>query len=118
MPAFLRVLDDCHSIMITYLQPEGDQNGKNAKVQIAPCGHTMYRGGKGKEQDMYSRELSDVQDLQGINIEIGDFLTFADFFFDGFLADIMVQSKIRKAQDDIDNAIYRVESLLGRLKNL
>lgn len=66
--------------------------------------------------DRFSRELSDVRDLQGLNIEIGDFLTFADFFFDGFLADIMVQSKIRQAQDQIDDAIYRVENLLERLK--
>ena len=66
--------------------------------------------------ERFSRELSDVRDLQGLNIEIGEFLTFADFFFDGFLADIMVQSKIRKAQENIDDAIYRVESLLDRLK--
>ena len=66
--------------------------------------------------ERFGRELSDVQDLQGLNIEIGDFLTFADFFFDGFLADMMVQSKIRQAQDDIDNAIYRVENLLRQLK--
>lgn len=66
--------------------------------------------------ERFSRELSDVRDLQGLNIEIGDFLTFADFFFDGFLADMMVQSKIRQAQDNIDDAIYRVENLLGRLR--
>ena len=63
------------------------------------------------------KELSDVRDLQGLNIEIGDFLTFADFFFDGFLADILVQSKIRQAQDRIDDAIYRVESVLRQLRN-
>ena len=66
--------------------------------------------------ERFSEELSDVQDLQGLNIEIGDFLTFADFFFDGFLADIMVQSKIRQAQENIDDAISRVEILLGRLR--
>ena len=66
--------------------------------------------------ERFSHELSDVRDLQGLDIGIGDFLTFADFFFNGFLADIMVQSKIRQAQDQIDNAIYRVETLLGRLK--
>ena len=63
------------------------------------------------------KELSDVRDLQGLNIEIGDFLTFADFFFDGFLADIVVQSKIRQAQDRIDDAICRVESVLRQLRN-
>lgn len=69
-----------------------------------------------EDLDRFSRELSDVRDLQGLNIEIGDFLTFADFFFDGFLADIMVQSKIRQAQDQIDDAICRVENLLERLR--
>ena len=65
----------------------------------------------------FSKELSDVRDLQGLNIEIGDFLTFADFFFDGFLADILVQSKIRQAQDKIDDAIIRVEEVLRQLRN-
>ena len=67
--------------------------------------------------DRFSRELSDVRDIQGLNIEIGDFLTFADFFFDGFLADIMVQSKIRQAQANIDDAIIRIEKVLDRLRN-
>ena len=66
--------------------------------------------------DRFSRELSDVREIQGLDIEIGDFLTFADFFFDGFLADIMVQSKIRQAQNRIDDAIDRVEMLLLRLR--
>ena len=66
--------------------------------------------------ERFSKELSDVRDLQGLDIEIGDFLTFADFFFDGFFADIMVQSKIRQAQDNIDNAIYCVENLLATLR--
>ncbi len=65
----------------------------------------------------FSRELADVRDIKGLDIEIGDFLTFADFFFDGFLADIMVQSKIRQAQDKVDDAINRVEYLLNRLRS-
>ena len=67
--------------------------------------------------DRFSRELSDVRDIQGLDIEIGNFLTFADFFFDGFIADIMVQSKIREAQDKIDDAIDQVESLLRKLRS-
>ena len=67
--------------------------------------------------DCFGRELSDVRGIQGLDIEIGDFLTFADFFFDGFLADIMVQGKIRQAQDKIDFAIDRVQSILGRLRS-
>ena len=67
--------------------------------------------------ETFSRELSDVRDIQEMDIEIGDFLTFADFLFDGFLADMLVQTKIRQAQDKIDYAIDRVETLLGRLRS-
>ena len=52
-----------------------------------------------------------------LNINSGDFLTFADYFFDGFVADMMVQSRIRDAQRQVDDAIYRVESILSRLRN-
>ena len=44
----------------------------------------------------FSKELRDVKGMD--SVEIGGFLTFADFFFDGFIADILVQSKIGKAQ--------------------
>ena len=66
--------------------------------------------------ERFSQELSDVRDIQGLDIEIGDFLTFADFFFDGFLADIMVQSRIKRAMNSLDDAIDRVEDLIDRLK--
>ena len=64
----------------------------------------------------FQRELMDVENIPEFNINTGDFLSFADFFFDGFIADMMVQSKIRRAQDQIDDAIDRVETLLGRLR--
>ena len=63
----------------------------------------------------FSRELADVSET--LNINSGDFLTFADYFFDGFVADMMGQSRIRDAQRQVDDAIYRVESILSRLRN-
>ena len=42
--------------------------------------------------------------------------TFADFFFDGFVADIFVQSKIRKGQQQVGEAIRRVEDILSTLQ--
>lgn len=65
---------------------------------------------------IFQRELRDVQTELNLNIEIGGFLTFADFFFDGLVADYLVQSKIAEAREQVNNAIYRVESLLVRLK--
>ena len=51
-------------------------------------------------------------------MEIGDFLTFADFFFDNFLVDFMVQSKITEAARQVDQAIGKVEQLLLQLRNI
>ena len=38
----------------------------------------------------FSRELQDVNMVHNLNLELGDFLTFADFFFDGVVADWLV----------------------------
>ena len=61
-------------------------------------------------------ELGDIRDLQSLNVDIDGFLTFADFFFDGFVADIFVQSKIREGQKQVQEAIRRVEEILRKLR--
>ena len=61
-------------------------------------------------------ELGDIRDVENLNIDIDGFLTFADFFFDGFVADIFVQSKIRKGQQQVGEAIRRVEDILSTLQ--
>lgn len=65
---------------------------------------------------IFQRELKDVDVPMNIRMEIGGFLSFADFFFDGFIADYLVQSKIADARNQVDDAIQRVESLLEKLK--
>ena len=67
-----------------------------------------------RDLEVFSRELADVSET--LNVNTGDFLTFADYFFDGFIADMMVQSKIRDSQRQVDDAIYRVESILSKLR--
>ena len=66
----------------------------------------------------FSREVNDVNSFEGVNLGIGDFLTFADFFFDGLIADVMVQQKIREASAQTDEAIQRVEQILRQLRSL
>lgn len=61
-------------------------------------------------------ELGDIQGIENMNIDVGGFLTFADFFFDGFVADIFVQSKIREGQRQVREAIQRVEDILRSLR--
>mgnify|MGYP006959229868 CR=1 FL=1 len=65
---------------------------------------------------VFRDELGDIRDIEGLNVDIDGFLTFADFFFDGFVADIFVQSKIRDGQRQVREAIRRVEDILQALR--
>jgi hypothetical protein len=61
----------------------------------------------------FSRELRDVAGYSSIHIN--EFLTFADFFFDGLVADFLVQSQISNAKRQCDDAIRQVEGIRGNL---
>ena len=62
----------------------------------------------------FSKELRDVSGYSSIHIN--DFLTFADFIFDGFLADVLVQSKIGEAKRQCDDAIRQVTAIRRELE--
>lgn len=64
----------------------------------------------------FQRELKDVNVPLDLRMEVGSFLSFADFFFDGFVADYLVQSKISEAKEQVSDAIIRVEQILNELK--
>ena len=64
----------------------------------------------------FQRELKDVNIPLDLRMEVGSFLSFADFFFDGFVADYLVQSKISEAKEQVSDAIIRVEQTLNELK--
>ena len=63
----------------------------------------------------FSRELNDVNMTCHLDIETGDFLSFADWFFDGFVVDWMVQDRINQASRQVAEAIRRVEGILRQL---
>ena len=64
----------------------------------------------------FSRELQDVNMACHLDIETGDFLSFADWFFDGFVVDWMVQDRINQASRQVEEAIHRVEGILNQLQ--
>ena len=64
----------------------------------------------------FQRELKDVNIPLDLRMEVGSFLSFADFFFDGFVADYLVQTKISDAKTQVSDAIYKVERILNELK--
>ena len=64
----------------------------------------------------FRKELSDVNGNFNLQLNVGGFLSFADFFFDGFVADYLVQSKISEARRQVDDAIAKVSRILEDLK--
>lgn len=64
----------------------------------------------------FSKELRDVDMMVDLNISTNDFLTFADWFFDGFVADWLVQDRINQARDQVNEAIRRTEQILHDLR--
>ncbi len=66
----------------------------------------------------FSKELRDVSMNCDLNIEVVSFLSFADYFFDGFFVDWMVQDKINKAKDQVSEAIRQVERVMDQLRTI
>lgn len=61
------------------------------------------------------RELSDVGTSARLQIRLDEFSKFADFFFDGFFVDWMVQSKIRHSRDRVVRTRGKIASIRSRL---
>lgn len=66
----------------------------------------------------FSKELKDVNIACNLNLDMGVFLTFADYFFDGFAVDWMVQERINKARNQVEEAIRRTEEALNQLQRI
>lgn len=65
----------------------------------------------------FGRELQDVNTSMEFGLDIGSFLHFADYFFDGFLADYLVQERIRDSREQVEEAIRQVRSVLQELES-
>lgn len=85
---------------------------KHSKIKDA----SQYMENAKQNLQIFQRELQDVNLSLNLNMEIGGFLSFADFFFDGIVADWLVQSKINDAKQQVEEAIRQVEQLLSNLR--
>ena len=68
---------------------------------------------------IFVKELDDVDEATGLNVELGSGLQFADLFFDGVLADWIAQNKIDRAKQQVADAmcqVYAVRSQLERMR--
>lgn len=64
----------------------------------------------------FQQELQDVQMDAALRIEVGNFLTFADYFFDGFISDWLVQGKINRALSEINDKLATVSKVIQSLQ--
>ena len=63
----------------------------------------------------FKTELSDVEIIADMQVNIDGFLRFADYFFDGLFADWSVMNRISEAQGQVKNVKGQISSLLGKL---
>jgi hypothetical protein len=87
---------------------------KHAKINSAK--DTMFRINE-LLRDL-QRELSDIRIPADYQMETGGFSTFADFVFDGVLADVYMQSKILSSLEQVRELRRRLEMLRTELRNL
>jgi hypothetical protein len=65
----------------------------------------------------FQKELLDVQEEAELTVDISGMLKFADFFFDGFIVDFMVQGKIKDSLDQTIDHLDEVAAILLKLKD-
>jgi hypothetical protein len=66
----------------------------------------------------FRSELADIRISDDIHIETGGFAKFADFFFDGLIADWFMQSKIQNSHESVSQVRSQVRSVLNKLSSL
>ncbi|TWU44157.1 hypothetical protein Q31b_16930 [Novipirellula aureliae] len=62
----------------------------------------------------FEEELADADERLQVSLEIDGFSKFADYFFDGLIADWIVQSKINKAKTECSTTISRVKAAIRK----
>jgi hypothetical protein len=71
-----------------------------------------------QELRRFQSELVDVvrENGSGLQIEVGGFATFADFFFDGLIADWLVQSRLAKSSEQVEGVLNALRGTLTHLR--
>lgn len=63
----------------------------------------------------FRTELADVSQLRVPDLQVGEFTSFADYFFDGLFVDLYIQDKIGTARRSAEETAAQVEDLLSQL---
>lgn len=65
-----------------------------------------------------SQELGSIEIPNDYRMQLGGFLTFADFFFDGIFVDAYMASKIMNSLDEVQKLKNRLYVLKSRLEQM
>lgn len=65
-----------------------------------------------------SRELGSLEIPNDYRMQLGGFLTFADFFFDGVFVDAYMTSKIMNSLDEVQKLKERLYILKSKLEQM
>lgn len=68
-----------------------------------------------RQMESFKKELEDLKRTIHVDIEIGATLTIADYFFDGLIADWLVQGKIVQAKTYTNNALRQIKPVVKQL---
>ncbi|GAA5416685.1 hypothetical protein Pryu01_01723 [Paraliobacillus ryukyuensis] len=66
----------------------------------------------------FARELDDIGTKFSADVSISGGLTFMDYFFDGVIADWMVQDKIHRSQEQVNQMYQQTSHTLAKLDEL
>jgi len=69
-----------------------------------------------RKLQQFQDELLDIKNHLNVNLDIGQILTFADYFFDGIIVDWMVHDKISNAANQIDETKQLVKQTVRQLQ--
>ena len=64
----------------------------------------------------FQEELADADQRLQVSLQIDGFAKFADYFFDGLIADWVMQSKIRKAKTECSGTISQVKAAIRQCR--
>lgn len=82
-------------------------NLNNAQDRIADIRNDILR---------FEKELKDVQEYAFDGVEVSGGMQFADYVFDNFFTDFLVQSKIKNTQRSVSELADTIEKILAKLQ--
>lgn len=65
----------------------------------------------------FQKELADIHLDEDMDVDISGLLTFADYFFDGFITDWMVQGRIEDSIEKVENQSEEINQFLNQLRD-